>query len=523
MTIGKTNASLGDIQSELGGSNPISMSEYYAGGGITPSGTQGTGGAIPTSGQINMGRFRQVAGSSFFNTTFTVDGATADRWMHHDRYVRCRADLDGNPPDRYDNSDTDRVYQTDGRNVIPEWSNNKVQEIFFGYQNFTKTTDSVYSMGGNFNSEEKAGVIAAKQFIVPMNASYCIVEGWGAGGGGGYGWYNASSNGGGGGYCRSYLYVGSHINGGDVITIATGIPGAAGPWLTSGCGGGGTAAFVHDPDYLTYSQAYGTAYETQPGVVDWGANDTNGTMSGNKRGALNIISQTINNVSGGSHNNPTNGDRIIFCAGGGGGGGASNWGWGVGHHGGGAGVDGTAGRSGVSASNTRGNQYSHGTGALQASQNNWSGSYNGTESNWTATSADDTDDMTSDAYQWWRICHPMMGLYPDHNESGYQAMPASGGGGAWASLPGHFVYVSNQSYAGSRGAGGGSVGVYKGQSTAAYNGSGTSPGTTSGSLVSISSNHAYGGSAGQYSSSANSNRKFGSSGKPGYAAIKFYS
>ena len=93
--------------------------------------------------------------------------------------------------------------------------------------------------------------------------------------------------------------------------------------------------------------------------------------------------------------------------------------------------------------------------------------------------------------------------------------------GIWYDLNGKY-HISNQSYAGSRGAGGGSVGVYKGQSTLAYNGSGTSPGTTSGTLVSISSNYAYGGYANQYTSTANSNRKFASSGKPGYAAIKFY-
>ena len=42
--------SLNDIQTEFGGSNPISLSEYYAGGSFVAAGTTGDGGAIPSSG-----------------------------------------------------------------------------------------------------------------------------------------------------------------------------------------------------------------------------------------------------------------------------------------------------------------------------------------------------------------------------------------------------------------------------------------------------------------------------------------
>lgn len=49
--------SLSEIQTEFGGSNPISISEYYAGGANVPSGTTGDGGAIPTSGEISIGDF----------------------------------------------------------------------------------------------------------------------------------------------------------------------------------------------------------------------------------------------------------------------------------------------------------------------------------------------------------------------------------------------------------------------------------------------------------------------------------
>lgn len=48
---------LADIQTEFGGSNPISLSEYYAGGGLVPAGTSGTYGAVPSSGQISIQNF----------------------------------------------------------------------------------------------------------------------------------------------------------------------------------------------------------------------------------------------------------------------------------------------------------------------------------------------------------------------------------------------------------------------------------------------------------------------------------
>lgn len=45
--------SLSDIQTEFGGTNPISLSEYYAGGVYVPSGT----GSIPSSGTISLSDF----------------------------------------------------------------------------------------------------------------------------------------------------------------------------------------------------------------------------------------------------------------------------------------------------------------------------------------------------------------------------------------------------------------------------------------------------------------------------------
>ena len=49
--------SLADIQGEFGGSNPISLSEYYAGGAYVPAGTTGTNGPVPSSGAISISNF----------------------------------------------------------------------------------------------------------------------------------------------------------------------------------------------------------------------------------------------------------------------------------------------------------------------------------------------------------------------------------------------------------------------------------------------------------------------------------
>jgi hypothetical protein len=48
---------LANIQTEFGGSNPISLSEYYAGGAYVPAGTTGTYGAVPSSGTISIQNF----------------------------------------------------------------------------------------------------------------------------------------------------------------------------------------------------------------------------------------------------------------------------------------------------------------------------------------------------------------------------------------------------------------------------------------------------------------------------------
>ena len=65
--------SLTDIQTEFGGTNPIGLSEYYAGGGLVPPGATGTNGPVPSSGQISI--------FNFFGTQAAVPGID---WTYQD-------------------------------------------------------------------------------------------------------------------------------------------------------------------------------------------------------------------------------------------------------------------------------------------------------------------------------------------------------------------------------------------------------------------------------------------------------
>lgn len=63
--------SINQIAGEFGGSVPHSLSEYYAGGGLTPSGISGDSGAIPTSGEISIGQFYGSANRVTINLTIS--------------------------------------------------------------------------------------------------------------------------------------------------------------------------------------------------------------------------------------------------------------------------------------------------------------------------------------------------------------------------------------------------------------------------------------------------------------------
>ena len=75
MALPTTSLSFSALQTEFGGSNPISLSEYVRGGAYVPSGTTSAYGTIPTSNSnIALGLFRGTSDFVPGSTTFTSSG-----------------------------------------------------------------------------------------------------------------------------------------------------------------------------------------------------------------------------------------------------------------------------------------------------------------------------------------------------------------------------------------------------------------------------------------------------------------
>jgi hypothetical protein len=83
MTTPATNLTFSSIQAELGGSNPISLSEYTRGGSIVNTNQTSPNGTIPASlSNISMGVFRSVTKSVSINNSLhayceSTDGTVA--------------------------------------------------------------------------------------------------------------------------------------------------------------------------------------------------------------------------------------------------------------------------------------------------------------------------------------------------------------------------------------------------------------------------------------------------------------
>ena len=73
---------LADIQTEFGGSNPIGLSEYYAGGSYVPAGTSGTNGAVPSSGTISISDFYGTGVQRTVTVSPTSQSATGTSSSH---------------------------------------------------------------------------------------------------------------------------------------------------------------------------------------------------------------------------------------------------------------------------------------------------------------------------------------------------------------------------------------------------------------------------------------------------------
>lgn len=66
---------LADIQGEFGGPNPAALANYYAGGGLVPSGTTGTYGAVPSSGLITIQNFYGTSAAFTFGINSSITNA----------------------------------------------------------------------------------------------------------------------------------------------------------------------------------------------------------------------------------------------------------------------------------------------------------------------------------------------------------------------------------------------------------------------------------------------------------------
>jgi hypothetical protein len=78
-----------DLQNEYGGTNPIGLGEYYAGGSFVASGTGGNSGLIPSSGALPLGRFYgSAAAGILWGSRFLRPGATT--WTSKLRFINNR-------------------------------------------------------------------------------------------------------------------------------------------------------------------------------------------------------------------------------------------------------------------------------------------------------------------------------------------------------------------------------------------------------------------------------------------------
>jgi len=70
--------SIANIQTEYGGSDPVGLNEYYAGGTYVPTGTSGVNGPIPSSGTIAISDFYgTTVGNIYLSASHTIRASMA--------------------------------------------------------------------------------------------------------------------------------------------------------------------------------------------------------------------------------------------------------------------------------------------------------------------------------------------------------------------------------------------------------------------------------------------------------------
>ena len=236
-----SSLALSAIQTEYGGSNPIGMSEYYAGGDNVPSGIAGDAGDIPSSGSIAFSQF--YGSSNRVAIALTISSTTQSYNIFANRGGTYSAGL----------SDVTLTVQaivgSTGASALDtgnQWTSGDTVKIINNSQIVGR--GGAGGAGGGQNAAGAAG--AAAQNAINLGIATTIqnnggfIRGGGGGGGGGNGKTHTVPGGGGKGQTPSTTQYGGGGGGGGQGQQggAAGAGSAAGQaGSISGAGGGGTA------------------------------------------------------------------------------------------------------------------------------------------------------------------------------------------------------------------------------------------------------------------------------------------
>ena len=290
--------SLSDIQTEFVGSNPISLSEYFAGGANVPSGTTGDSGAIPSSGTISMGQF--YGASNRVAITLTISANTNGYNIFNNRggtYVAGISDVT-----LVNNAN---IYSTSGVALDTGTGWTAGDTITIDNNALIVGHGGDGGVGGNVGttsatSAGTAGGAGSTAFNLQYNITLDNTGGTISGGSGG---------GGGGGSS----VVASPVKGGNLYHGATGGGGGAGRASASGGSAGGGSA----QNGTVYGSAGNASSITALGTGGAGATNTasspNAVSGAGGSGGANTASAGANGVAG------TNGSTSAGGTGGAGG------------------------------------------------------------------------------------------------------------------------------------------------------------------------------------------------------------
>jgi hypothetical protein len=233
--------SLANIQTEFGGTNPISLSEYYRNGGLVPNAAQNA--SIPTSGAISIGNFYGSTNRIAISLTLSSSAYNYDVYANRGgSYVAGISDITVTvAPGVYIGSTSTGTYAMtvsssfNAGDTVTIVNNGTIEGMggAGGAAIFGANAGNVGLGGGN-------ALYVARTTTIQNNS---IIAGGGGGGGGGAGYTpnkGGSDWGGGGGGGAGYNpgAGGAGPYGGASGTVTAGGVGGSSPYTTGGTGGG---------------------------------------------------------------------------------------------------------------------------------------------------------------------------------------------------------------------------------------------------------------------------------------------